>query len=703
MKKNITFLTFLLYLLINIDTQAQKKDEPSGLVPDEVYVKIKDNTSTNLGKNTRVAVSNVPVLERLQKQFEVVSAERSFYFPDTPNHGIVKNARAIASTNRLSKILRVRVAVPSQIDAFINELKKDSTIEYVERIPYVHTLSTPNDLGPDRYPVDGSYADTVGQWHLYKINAPSAWDITTGDSTLIIAVVDAAINTHHPDLKNKLVAGYDATNGSSDPNPPNDDWPYTHGTHVAGIVGAETNNSTGIASIGYNTKVMPVKMFPEATGASSFGYEGIAWAVQHGAKVINCSWGGGYLLDGYSSKDDGGVGFGGGYNIDSFGHEYFSTEPIYYQVPNVIKEVLDNAYINGVTIVAASSNTNQSEFHPLPAAYKSVISVAASDITDTKCNFSDYGSWIDITAPGQNIYSTFTYDTGDKAYNTLIQWYTDTYQNAPPQTLLDSLTNLFLAAQYNAMSGASQASPQVAGTIGLMYSVNESLTQEQCKACLLNGAVNIDIQNPDYAGKLGAGRLDAYNAVVYASNLPSKLASLPSFRTLTTNYSSSQTFMEKNIQASNIISGSNTEVSYQATEAIDLITDFEVESDVSYFEAKINACPYAPSTARKSSSELSKPEAGSIPENIEQENMLLVYPNPVTEDLLLSYNLKDSGNISLSLIDINGKNSIPPLNIYREAGTYNVKVNVKNLPAGTYVVALVTSKEKISKKIVILR
>lgn len=126
------------------------------------------------------------------------------------------------------------------------------------------------------------------QWAHTLIRTPAAWDITTGSSSITIAIVDSGIDENHPDLLNKIVAGYDFSDGDSNPHDLNG-----HGTHVAGIAAAASNNATGIAGVNWQARIMPVRVLGmDGTGYNFDISEGIRWAYQHGAKVINLSLGG---------------------------------------------------------------------------------------------------------------------------------------------------------------------------------------------------------------------------------------------------------------------------------------------------------------------------------------------------------------------------------------------------------------------------
>lgn len=312
------------------------------------------------------------------------------------------------------------------VDQLIEELQSIDVLEYVEPMPWFEMLLVPND----QY-----YSQ---QWHLSKIKAAQAWDISTGSSAIKVAITDDAFVTTHPDLTNKLLPGRDVADGDNNVNPggANDG---AHGTHVAGIAGAQTNNSIGVASIGFNTSIIPVKIARDSDGTLVAGYTGITWAADNGAHVINMSWG----------SEQGGT----------YG-----------------QNVINYAWNKGCILVAAAGNDNvETMFYP--AAYNNVIAVAATNSSDQKASFSQYGTWIDVSSPGVNILSTF------------------------PST------------SYNNMSGTSMASPLVAGLVGLMWSVNPSASQNAVVNCLLTSTDDISAQNPQYVGKLGTGRINAQKAL----------------------------------------------------------------------------------------------------------------------------------------------------------------------------------------------
>ncbi len=380
-------------------------------------------------------VEHVPFLSEVKKT-------TSFDRIEQPYHHVKNSAQG------LDRIYRLTLSDPYQVDAVIKVLNNTSSVEYAERVELLKKTLTPND--PD--------FNSSDQWCLFQISAESAWNLGIGNSNIVVAIVDDAVEITHSDLSpvtwtntgeiagNGLdddgngyvddVNGYDVANGDNDPNP--DGPAYDHGTHVAGIAGAATDNSTGVASIGHGVTLMAVKATNSAS-VVSHGYDGIVYAVNSGADVINMSWGG----SGSSST---------------------------------AQSIIDYAYTNGIVCVAAAGNDDVStQFYP--AAYNNVISVASSTFGDSKSSFSNYGSWIDITAPGSAIWSTVP------------------------------------GNGYAFKQGTSMASPMVAGLAGLMLSLNPGLNPDDVETCIRSTADNIDAANPSYIGQLGDGRINALAAM----------------------------------------------------------------------------------------------------------------------------------------------------------------------------------------------
>lgn len=204
------------------------------------------------------------------------------------------------------------------------------------------------------------------QWNLPAIETERGWSLTRGSKDVIVAVVDTGVQADHPDLRGQLLTGYNAVGGGK--AEPFDD--VGHGTHVAGVIGALVNNAEGVAGISWYNKILPVKAL-DATGVGTTYTvaEGIIWATDHGAKVINLS------LGNYADSD-------------------FLHDAIRY------------AYDRDVVLVSAAGNDN-TERPGFPAAYPEVFAVAATNASGEKASFSNYGDYIDVAAPGEAIASTY--------------------------------------------------------------------------------------------------------------------------------------------------------------------------------------------------------------------------------------------------------------------------------------------------------
>jgi thermitase len=253
------------------------------------------------------------------------------------------------------KVVRVNVGnVPDKVKAYRGE--KD--------VAFAEPDFVAEAIGDPIYPNDPDFGN---QWGLSQgsdndVDAPEAWGITTGSAGIKIAILDTGVDQDHEDLA-KIVANKNFTSSSTM------DDRYGHGTHVAGIAAASTNNSKGVAGLGYDCAIMNGKVLGD-TGSGSYSgiASGIIWAADNGAKVINMS------LGGTSSS-------------------------------STLQQAVDYAWNKGVVVVAAAGNSNTSAMF-YPAAYTNCIAVAATDQNDARASFSNYGNWVDVAAPGVSIYST---------------------------------------------------------------------------------------------------------------------------------------------------------------------------------------------------------------------------------------------------------------------------------------------------------
>lgn len=340
----------------------------------------------------------------------------------------------------------------------ISAAKKISAMREIEwaEPKYVHRIVS-------NEPNDPIYIQNR-QKNLERIFAKQAWEITKGDSSVIIAIIDTGVDWNHPDLKANIakdgsdqMIGYDfgGKDGTPDDDPSEDKAPQNfpnayHGTHVAGIASAVTNNGIGIASIGYNCRILPVKASRgdrrDGNGDPYiyYGFEGIKYAADNGAKVVNCSWGG-------------------------YGYSRFE------------QEIIDYAISKGTLVVAAAGNKNTNELF-YPASYKGVLSVGwLNTINDLKNSAGNYGTEVDVMSPGTSIFSTW-----------------------PSYT--DSL--------YKTSNGSSMSSPLTAGLAGLVFSKYKNYTPLQAAERIRVSGDDVYYANPEnLKNLLGKGRINALNAL----------------------------------------------------------------------------------------------------------------------------------------------------------------------------------------------
>ncbi len=460
-----------------------------------------------------VPVTGISSLDRLLSLREVVVMEQYIpgSTPDDMDGDII-----------LSNVYRLTlVSGRSDLDQIITNFHADPNVLYAEREVIYRLQYTPND---SRF---------GNQWYLPKISAPDAWelfDIAGGDlpgsRNVVLASVDTGVQYTHPDLKNRIwinqaevppaifaavdsnsdgvvtveevtayltdydgngttnlqdalhvtspfmdgvdgddwdnnsgtyiddLLGWDVAGATTGPDPDNNPIGNTtgpmssdskmHGTHVAGVLAAQTNNATGMASVIFNGSIMSVKCLVDndEEGLVHNSTTAVLYAAKAGADVINMSYGG----MGYSGTDQAAMNL----SYDTY----------------------------GAVLVSSAGNDNSSD-NFYPSGYDNVVSVAATTSNDLKASFSNYGSTIDISAPGVNILST--------VYTT--------------------------AGSYQSWPGTSMASPIVASCIGLLKATHPEASNDWLVDNLLSSTDTIDHVNPNYVGQLGTGRVNIFASI----------------------------------------------------------------------------------------------------------------------------------------------------------------------------------------------
>jgi subtilisin family serine protease len=395
----------------------------------------------------------IPEILTAVEELGLVSLEKKFPNSKAPEKEFNHRGLKLAD---ISLIYELRVSEDVDVILASKELQRLGSVVYAEPQFVSYDMYTPNDAN----------LNSVMPYHYDNINAYEAWDVTLGDTNVIIGITETAINVNHEDLQGNIKYNYDDPigNGDDDSDTYIDNyagWDMVdddnnlfinneiHGDAVSAISSASADNGIGYAGIGFKCKFIPIKVANNSQ-TITHGYEGIQYAVNQGASVVNCSWG----------------------------------NTTYSQVAQDI--VTWAAVNNDAVLVASAGNANSSTMY-YPASYNYVLSVTGVDQNDLFDNGSNapftYNDSVDVSAPGINIYTTATFN-GSFLYS-------------PPQ------------------GGTSMAAPIVAGLAGLVRSHYPCLDALEVIERIKATADNIDglTQNIPYAGQIGTGRINAQAAV----------------------------------------------------------------------------------------------------------------------------------------------------------------------------------------------
>jgi serine protease len=449
MKKTVTlFLVAVLFtghLLAGSETgrafRLAKNITPDDYWHGKIIFKIKPEYRSACGRT----LIGIPSLNERFLMLQVEEVAKRF-----PNHqppAQERNARGKLAD--ISLIYQLKYNASIGIEKAINILLQEESIEFAEPDYVVRLCYLPNDtLIPSQY-------------QLVNIRAFQGWDVAQGDTNIVIGITDTGTDMDHPDLVNQIKHNYgDPVNGIDDDadgyadnfsgwdlgdndNNPNIDA-IVHGSFVSGCSSAQTDNVTGITGSGFKCMYLPIKI--SSGNFLTNAYDGIIYAADHGCHIINASWGS----------------VGGG----TFG-----------------QIIIDYATINqGKLVVAAAGNNNNDDAF-YPASYKYVFSVTGTNTTDAKWANSSYGCNVDISAPGEAVYSTISNDT------------------------------------YAPSSGTSFSSPIVAGLAGIVMAHFDTLTPLQVAEQLRITSDDIDTvpANAPYQHELGKGRVNLYRALTETS------------------------------------------------------------------------------------------------------------------------------------------------------------------------------------------
>jgi len=468
--KKVLF-SVLMLLLIGTTQSLAEYENPSvvGQVPDRVMITLKSDLFPKVTKSAGGFEVDLPNLDALAKRFEITNMSRRFDWAGAPK-----------KAGDLDLRLHWYVDFPTKYDleTVIAAYEALPEVAKVEAVDIVKMYDVPNDITPN-------------QWYLRSLNlggrdmrAVGGWAESHGDSNIIFAVLDTGVDWMHPDLGGTgpdyvqgaiytnwteyygtpgvdddtngkiddirgwdFVHGVNGWEGEDDMDPDNDPMDFAgHGTNVSGCASAITNNGIGIAGCTWGTKIMPVRVGwlnwdGEGLARMDFASDGIIYAARNGAHVINFSFG--------------------------------SSSSLALAISIATSEG---------AIVCTSAGNDGDDIPDYLGTHPDVLAVAATDESDAKATFSDYGDWIELSAPGVDIYTT--------AYN----------PSGPDHT-------------YNSVDGTSFSSPLAAAACALVWSAHPSWTRNQVISKVLTTCDNIDDVNPSYAGLLGYGRVNLMRAL----------------------------------------------------------------------------------------------------------------------------------------------------------------------------------------------
>jgi len=441
--------SFFLFLSIVLGTMAQ--DMKPAFEPKTIIIKFKPQ---KLKSYTVSQDSSKDKLQTFINFLHPISITKKF-----PNATLPTKPNQVDITT----IYEIKYSSEYPLDKIVKYLSSFPEVAYAEPREITQLMYTPND----------TYIGN--EWYVDKIQAKLAWDICKGDTNVVIGISDTGVDVFHEDLKDQIKYNWaDPINGKDDDgdgyidnfrgwnlvdnneNPSNTTGTSEapHGTTVAGIADAKPDNAKGIAGVGFNCKFLPVRSFSSnMLSEMVFDYESIVYLADHGAKIINCSWGGTYDYQ--------------------FG-----------------QDIINYATFNKDALVVCAAGNTEKQINLYPASYDNAISVAGTTLNDQKWTpqntgskgGSSYGFFVDAAGPAVNIYTT-------------------------------TIGNAYLKG---ANVGTSYAAPVFSGIAGLVRSYNPTFTALQTGERVRITADNIDTiaYNAPYKNLLGHGRINAYNALV---------------------------------------------------------------------------------------------------------------------------------------------------------------------------------------------
>ncbi|MBC7361174.1 MAG: peptidase S8 [Candidatus Aminicenantes bacterium] len=451
---------------LELSAQKKKQEKPTTFLNKKSRVKFGEEISSLSQANllSKIKIINQPETKRLVKNYSseklIVKFKPEISAQSTENILRAYQPKSFRLIPRIN-VYVMQVAEGTTVEETLAALRSNPDVLYAEPDYKLRLCTTPNDqLFRYQYALynPGGVLQIPGSptgKARADIKITGTWDYGKGDPNVLIAVLDTGVDYTHPDLANKVIStGRDFVNNDYDAF--DDHW---HGTHVAGIIAAETNNSEGIAGVAWNCRILPGKVISaDGEGDYSWLIDALIWAADYTSgqakvQVINMSLGG--------------------------------TEP-----SQALEEALKYAYNKGIVLVAAAGNHSAPEdptFVLYPAAYDQYcLAVGASDYNDQIADFSNYGTQLDVAAPGVWVLSTYPVSQTEPGY-----------------------------LPYAFASGTSMAAPHVAGFAALIKSAKPWLTPADIVKIIKY--TPDDVNSTEYPGKddyAGYGRINTERAVI---------------------------------------------------------------------------------------------------------------------------------------------------------------------------------------------
>ena len=472
---------------------AQEQAETDQTLPPRLYLPLAMGSTATLAAADQASMTDQLII-RFVPALQAAAADRTAQVAALSAVAGVELAYGREMSGEATVVRLPQRLGGDALQSMLDRLAEVEEIELVEPDAIMQTLATPND---PRYPE---------QWHYgapipgnYGANLPTAWDITTGSASVVVAVIDTGI-INHTDLNGRTVAGYDfisdsriANDGNGRDTNPADvgDWITAdesastffagcpvrnsswHGSHVAGTIAANSNNGVGVAGINWNAKILPVRVLGKCGGYTSDIVDGIRWSAglsvvgvpanANKAKVINMSLGGSGACS--------------------------ST----YQT------AINEAVNAGTVVVVAAGNSSANAANYSPASCANVITVAATGKAGNLSYYSNFGNVVEIAAPGGDRLA----DAGATILSTI-----DVGLTTPA------------GEGYAFYQGTSMATPHVAGVASLLFSVNPTLTPSQVTSLLQSNVTAFPAGSTCTTANCGTGILNAQAAIIAAQNPP---------------------------------------------------------------------------------------------------------------------------------------------------------------------------------------